>query len=62
MRTASGYHAPAVPYHTLIRGSLSTPNTALIRKNTEYITNTVVLAAPHGHVSVLRQRASATTT
>ena len=40
MRTASGYHAPAVPYHTLICGSLSTPNTALVRKNAEYITNT----------------------
>ena len=40
MRTASGYQAPAVPYHTLICGSLSTPNTALVRKNAEYITNT----------------------
>ena len=27
MRTASGYHPPAVPYHTPIRGSLSTPGT-----------------------------------
>ena len=40
MRTASVNHTPAVPYHTLIRGSLSTPNTALVRKNAEYITNT----------------------
>ena len=40
MRTASGYQAPAVPYHTLICGSFSTPNTALVRKNAEYITNT----------------------
>ena len=27
MRTASGYQPPAVPYHTPIRGSLSTPGT-----------------------------------
>ena len=40
MRTASDYQTPAVPYHTLICGSLSTPNTALVRKNAEYITNT----------------------
>jgi hypothetical protein len=40
MRTASGYQTPAVPYHTLICGSFSTPNTALVRKNAEYITNT----------------------
>ena len=48
MRTASGYQAPAVPYHTLICGSLSTPNTALVRKNAEYITNTEMwgLASP----------------
>ena len=31
--TASGYQSPAVPYHTPIRGSLSTPNiTALSRR------------------------------
>ena len=40
MRTASGYQTPAVPYHTLICRSFSTPNTALVRKNAEYITNT----------------------
>ena len=40
MRTASDYQTPAVPYHTLICGSFSTPNTALVRKNAEYITNT----------------------
>ena len=40
MRTASDYQTPAVPYHTFICGSLSTPNTALVRKNAEYITNT----------------------
>ena len=40
MRTASDYQTPAVPYHTLICRSFSTPNTALVRKNAEYITNT----------------------
>ena len=40
MRTASDYQTPAVPYHTLICRRFSTPNTALVRKNAEYITNT----------------------
>ena len=53
MRTASGYHAPAVPYHTLICRSFSTPNTALVRKNAEYITNTEIQGlAPPLHPAV----------
>ena len=65
MRTASGYQAPAVPYHTLICGSFSTPNTALVRKNAEYITNTRICARAQragkytemwGHFPALRGR------
>ena len=40
MRTASGYQPPAVPYHTPIRGSLSTPCTIPFQGNAQYITNT----------------------
>ena len=62
MRTASGYHAPAVPYHTLICGSFSTPNTALVRKNAEYITNTeyteiLIHLAKHSHLAAAAPQA-----
>ena len=39
MRTASVNHTPAVPYHTLIHGSLSTPSTIPFLGNTQYNTN-----------------------
>ena len=60
MRTASDYQTPAVPYHTLICRSFSTPNTALVRKNAEYITNTEhiemwgLASPPHPHGSAGR--------
>ena len=47
MRTASGYQPPAVPYHTPIRGSLSTPRTIPFQGNAQYITNRLV---PHIHL------------
>ena len=43
MRTASGYQPPAVPYHTPIRGSLSTPCTIPFQGNAQYITNRELL-------------------
>ena len=36
--TASVYQAPAVPYHTPIRGSLSTPNIAALSSGEQYNT------------------------
>ena len=39
MRTASVNHTPAVPYHTLIHGILSTPSTIPFWGNTQYNTN-----------------------
>ena len=39
MRTASVYQAPAVPYHTPVRGSLSTPNCIFVAKDARYYTN-----------------------
>ena len=39
MRAASVNQAPAVPYHTPIRGSLSTPSTIPFQGNAQYITN-----------------------
>ena len=39
MRTASVNQTPAVPYHTPIRGSLSTPSTIPFQGNAQYITN-----------------------
>ena len=38
MRAASVYQAPAVPYHTTVRGSLSTPDRPLCR-DARYYTN-----------------------
>ena len=39
MRTASGYQPPAIPYHTPVRVSLSTPNNDPVSRNAQYITN-----------------------
>ena len=47
MRTASGYQPPAVPYHTPIRGSLSTPRTIPFQGNAQYITNRDWLLREH---------------
>ena len=46
MRTASGYQSPAVPYHTPVRVSLSTPNFVPVSGNTQYITNTNEVTMP----------------
>ena len=42
--TASVYQAPAVPYHTPIRGSLSTPNIAALSSGEQYNTKQTPLA------------------
>lgn len=51
--TASVYQAPAVPYHTPIRGSLSTPNITALSSGEQY--NTKQTLAIHPVVPVLAQ-------